>query len=38
LEDTLGTEFELVRHHKEKHVTPGGLEQMYLYCCFLRNA
>ena len=38
LEDTLGAEFELVRHHKEKHVTPGGLEQMYLYCCFRRTA
>lgn len=38
LEDTLGTEFELVHHRKEKHVTPGGLEQMYLYCCFRRTA
>lgn len=38
LEDTLGAEFELVRHHKEQHVTPGGLEQMYLYCCFRRTA
>jgi ubiquinone/menaquinone biosynthesis C-methylase UbiE len=38
LQDTLGPEFELVRHHKEKHVTPGGLEQMYLYCCFRRTA
>jgi 2-polyprenyl-3-methyl-5-hydroxy-6-metoxy-1,4-benzoquinol methylase len=36
LQDTLGPEFELVRHHKEKHVTPSGLEQMYLYCCFRR--
>jgi len=38
LQDTLGPEFELVRHHKENHVTPGGLEQMYLYCCFRRMA
>lgn len=37
LEGTLGAEFELVRHHKEEHVTPGGLEQMYLYCCFRRT-
>jgi len=38
LQDSLGPEFKLVRHRKEKHVTPGGLEQMYLYCCFRRTA
>lgn len=31
-----GGEFELKRHHKEVHVTPGGAEQMYLYCQFHR--
>ena len=37
LTDTLGAEFELVRHHKEKHLTPGGVVQMYLYCHFQRT-
>ncbi|MBM2830693.1 MAG: methyltransferase [Gammaproteobacteria bacterium] len=32
LESTLGKEFELMRNHKELHITPGGVEQMYLYC------
>jgi ubiquinone/menaquinone biosynthesis C-methylase UbiE len=36
LEETLGEEFKLQRHHKELHVTPGGVEQMYLYCHFRR--
>jgi SAM-dependent methyltransferase len=36
LSSTLGGEFELVRHQKELHVTPGGVEQMYLYCHFHR--
>jgi ubiquinone/menaquinone biosynthesis C-methylase UbiE len=34
LENTLGGEFELKRHNKELHITPGGVEQMYLYCHF----
>ena len=38
LEDTLGGEFELKRHHKELHITPGGVEQMFLYCQFRRTA
>lgn len=38
LEKTLGREFALKRHHKELHVTPGGVEQMYLYCHFRRTA
>lgn len=38
LENLLGTEFELERHQKEMHVTPGGVEQMYLYCQFRRTA
>ena len=33
----LGGEFELQRHDKELHVTPGGVEQMYLYCHFRRK-
>lgn len=35
---TLGDELELLRHHKEMHVTPGGVEQMYLYCDFQLRA
>jgi SAM-dependent methyltransferase len=38
LENTLGTEFVLERHCKEMHITPGGVEQMYLYCYFRRTA
>lgn len=34
LERALGEEFELKRHRKELHVTPGGVKQMYLYCHF----
>jgi ubiquinone/menaquinone biosynthesis C-methylase UbiE len=37
LQDTLGEEFELIDHRKELHVTPGGVEQMYLYCHFRRT-
>ncbi len=36
LEGALGDEFELKRYHKELHVTPGGVKQMYLYCHFRR--
>ncbi len=38
LEKTLEGEFELKRHHKELHITPAGVEQMYLYCHFRRLA
>jgi SAM-dependent methyltransferase len=38
LANTLGEEFHLTRHHKELHITPGGVEQMYLYCHFHRPA
>ena len=38
LESILGGEFELQRHHKEMHITPGGVEQMYQYCHFRRVA
>lgn len=37
LKDILGGEFELVRHRKELHITPGGVEQMYLYCHFRKT-
>jgi len=37
LADRLGPAFELQRHQKELHVTPGGVEQMYLYCLFKRS-
>lgn len=37
LSNVLGGEFELLRHDKELHVTPGGVEQMYLYCHFRRK-
>lgn len=36
LAEALGSGFELLRHHKEMHVTPGGVEQMYVYCLFRR--
>ena len=38
LGNTLGGAFELKRHRKELHVTPGGVEQVYLYCHFRRVA
>lgn len=34
LAGTLGDDLELLGHHKEMHRTPGGTEQMYLYCHF----
>ena len=37
LVETLGDELELLRHHKEMHITPGGVEQMYLYCQFRKS-
>ena len=38
LERTLGAQFELKRRDKELHITPGGVEQMYLYCHFRKLA
>ena len=38
LADVLGTGLELVAQSKEMHVTPGGVEQMYLYARFLKSA
>lgn len=37
LAEFLGDKFELVHHDKELHVTPGGVEQMYVYCLFRRS-
>lgn len=37
LENVFGEEFELKQHQKELHVTPGGVEKMYLYCLFKRT-
>ncbi len=34
---TLGRAFELQRQHKELHTTPGGVEQMYVYCLFRKK-
>ncbi|SHK62645.1 class I SAM-dependent methyltransferase [Rhodothermus profundi] len=34
---TVGPGFRLVRHGREHHVTPGGVEQPYLYVCFQRE-
>jgi SAM-dependent methyltransferase len=33
----MGDGFRLERHQKELHVTPGGVEQMYLFCQFRRE-
>jgi SAM-dependent methyltransferase len=38
LANTLGGAFELIRQKNELHVTPGGIEQMYLYCHFRKMA
>jgi ubiquinone/menaquinone biosynthesis C-methylase UbiE len=38
LERFLGDEFELIKDHKEPHITPGETEQMYLYCHFRKTA
>jgi ubiquinone/menaquinone biosynthesis C-methylase UbiE len=36
--DEFGPDFELVDHLKELHITPGGIEQMYLFCHFRKIA
>lgn len=33
----LGSRFSLVKSRKKLHVTPGGVEQMYLYCLFKKT-
>ena len=37
LGNMLGDKFEIQRYQKEMHVTPGGVEQMYLFCQFKKN-
>ena len=32
LQETLGPKWSLIRTQRELHLTPGGVEQMYLYC------
>ncbi len=34
--DFLGDGFELVQHTNELHITPGGVEQAYIYCHFTK--
>jgi ubiquinone/menaquinone biosynthesis C-methylase UbiE len=36
--EKLGDEFKLIRHQKEMHRTPSGVEQSYVYCLFRRSA
>jgi SAM-dependent methyltransferase len=38
LQATLGPQLELIQHRKQLHVTPGGVEQMYLYAEFRSNS
>ena len=38
IDESLGVEFQLRKYAKELHVTPGGVEQMYLYCLFQRSS
>ncbi len=38
LANALGEDFELKKYDKKLHITPGGVEQMYLYCQFRRIA
>ena len=38
LEKTFGDGFELKRHKREMHITPGGVEQPYIYCLFRKTA
>ncbi len=38
LQDFLGPTLELQRDIKESHLTPGGVQQMYLYCRFRRRS
>ncbi len=37
LANQLGPGFELLKHVNELHITPGGVEQMYLYCLLRRT-
>lgn len=33
----LGPNFDLIKDKKEVHVTPGGIQQVYLYCLFRKH-
>ena len=37
LSATLGAEFQLQKQKRQLHITPGGVEQMYLYCHFRKS-
>ena len=37
LQDEFGAEFELVHSARERHRTPLGVEQAFLYCCFQKR-
>jgi SAM-dependent methyltransferase len=37
LSDALGVKFKLIKHQKELHITPGGVEQVYLFCHFIKD-
>ncbi len=37
LDSVLGEEFDLEQYDKQQHMTPSGVEQMYLYCLFRRR-
>lgn len=37
LSTVLGPNFELIKDKKEVHTTPGGIQQVYLYCLFRKN-
>ncbi len=38
LQNELGENFALQEHKSELHLTPGGVEQMYVYCRFRRQS
>jgi 2-polyprenyl-3-methyl-5-hydroxy-6-metoxy-1,4-benzoquinol methylase len=37
INEMLGKEFKIQRYYKKQHVTPGGVEQMYLHCHFVKQ-
>ena len=38
LQREIGADFALKEYRLEEHVTPGGVRQMYLYCCFRKGS
>lgn len=38
MKNELGDSFELVKSVNEEHLTPGGKEQKFTYCCFRKSA